>query len=270
MIRIATNSFSWHSDYNVGIEGLSALDICRQAARAGAKGIEMDPERISAADLKAAGIALSGASTGGPLFDEWSGADADKVVASAEGVAGLGGQYVFFTAAPKGGWGSGDSVTEDDLARAGERLSEVAARVRELGVGFGLHNHAASPGGLAAELALVTRYSDPALVGLYLDTGWAYCSDGDPVALIGELGPRLMGVHLRNHTPGGVPTEALRGGALDMRAVVHALVRAGYEGWVALELWHRQDVPVTRPMIECQAEAVADVLAWLASAQDTA
>jgi hypothetical protein len=45
--------------------------------------------------------------------------------------------------------------------------------------------------------------------------------------------------------------------------VIRAIVAIGYDGWVALELWHREDVPVSRTMPECQAEAVADVLAWL-------
>ncbi len=256
MIRLATNSFSWHPTYNKGIGELSALEICRRAAAAGAEGIEMDPSQLTATDLSEAGIALSGASTGGPLFDDWTTADADRVVATAAGARALGGEYVFFTIAPKGGWGAREQVTEEDLRLAGERLSALARRVRAEGLAVGLHNHAASPEGLAAELSLLAEHTVPDLVGLYLDIGWAYCGDGDPVALIERFGPRLMGLHFRNHTTDKVPTQMLCEGALHIPGIVAALTAADYEGWASLELWHREDVPVAKSMQQCQTESL--------------
>ena len=257
MIRFSTNSFSWNTTYNVGLPELDGPAICREAAHCGAQGIEIDPSRVTAADLREAGISLSGASTGGPLFDEWTVAHEDGVVATAAAARVLGAEYVFFTAAPKGGWGACEPVTRDNLKLAGERFCTLAARVRAEGVVIGLHNHASNPDGFAAELALVRDFVDPALVGLYFDMGWAYCSDADPVAVIGEFAPRLMGLHFRNHTPDRVPTQTLDEGALDMSAIAAALRAAGYSGWAALELWHREDVPVSRSMADCQAESLA-------------
>lgn len=256
MIRLTTNSFSWHPTYNQNTPELSGEEICRQARTCGAEGIEIDPSRVTARILADIGIALSGASTGGPLFDDWSEEDADKVVAAAAGVRELGGDYVFFTAAPKGGWGQDVPVTDDNLRLAGDRLNALAGRVRAEGIAIGLHNHAATPQGLAAEVALISQHTDPSLVGLYLDVAWAFCADGEPLQLIADLGPRCMGFHLRNHTADKVPTEGLLGGELDIAAIIAAIVGMGYDGWVGLELWHRQDVPVTRTMVECQEEAV--------------
>ena len=261
MIRLSTNSFSWNKTYNVGVEELAGPGICRQAATCGAAGIEIAPSRVTAAQLAEARIALSGASTGGPLFDAWNDADADKVVAVAAGAKALGGEYVFFTAAPKGGWGRKEPVTVDDLQRAGARFSTLGARVQREGVKIGLHNHAACPAGLAAELALIRDHVDPALVGLYFDVGWAFCSDGDPVAIIREFGPRCMGFHFRNHTATKVPAQTLAEGAMDIRAIAAAIKSSGYSGWVALELWHRNDVAVNHSMVDCQRES----LAWLRS-----
>lgn len=257
MIRFSTNSFSWHTTYNVGLEELDGPGICRQAAECGAEGIEIDPSRVTATELSALEIALSGASTGGPLFDEWTAADADKVVATAAATKALGGEYVFFTAAPKGGWGAHELVSDDNLKLAGERFTALATRVRAEGVAIGLHNHAANPEGFAAELSLLRDHVDPALVGLYFDMGWAYCSDADPAAVIGEFGPRLMGLHFRNHTPDKIPTQTLSEGALDLPGIAAAIRAAGYAGWAALELWHRQDVPVSKGMLECQRESLA-------------
>ena len=259
MIRLTTNSFSWHPTYNKGIGELSAVEICRQAAEVGAEGIEIDPSRVTAAELAEIGLALSGASTGGPLFDEWTEADADQVVEVAAGTKALGGEYVFFTAAPKGGWGREEGVTEDNLKLAGERFNALAARVRAEGVAIGLHNHAAFAKGLAAELALIEEHTDPALVGLYLDVAWAYCGGGDPLAILCEFSDRCMGFHLRNHTADKVPTETLAEGELDVAAIVRAIKGYGHEGWMGLELWHREDVPVTKSMVDCQKESVAFV-----------
>jgi len=130
MIRLTTNSFSWHPGYNRNVPDLAASEICRQARQVGADGIEMDPSRVAAAELEAMGLVISGASTGGPLYDDWTAEHADAVVAMAARVKAAGGDYVFFTAAPKGGWGVRKEVAEDELARAGERLNAVAARVR--------------------------------------------------------------------------------------------------------------------------------------------
>lgn len=257
MTRLSTNSFSWNTTYNEGLTELDGPGICQQAAQCGADGIEIDPSHVTGADLAAAKIALSGASTGGPLFDEWGAADEDKVVATAAATRALGGEYVFFTAAPKGGWGAHELVTADNLKLAGERFSALAARVRAEGVAIGLHNHAANPEGLAAELSLVRDHVDPALVGLYLDLGWAYCSDADPAEVLAEFAGRLTGLHFRNHTPDKVPTQTLSEGALDVAGIAAAVRAMGYDGWVALELWHRQDVPVTKTMQECQTESLA-------------
>lgn len=257
MIRFSTNSFSWNSTYNQGVPELDGPGVCRQAAECGADGIEIDPSRVIVAELAAAKIALSGASTGGPLFDEWTAADEDKVVATAAATRAAGGEYVFFTAAPKGGWGAHELVSAENLKLAGQRFSALAARVKGEGLTIGLHNHAANPEGLAAELSLVRDHVDPALVGLYFDIGWAYCSDADPLDVLAEFEGRLTGLHFRNHTPDKVPTETLSEGALDMAAIARAVRGMGYEGWVALELWHRQDVPVTKNMQECQTESLA-------------
>lgn len=256
MIRLATNSFSWHPTYNRNVPDLPALEICRQARRAGADGIEMDPSRIGAAELAELGLALCGASTGGPLYDDWTVEHADKVVSVAAGVKAAGGDYVFFTAAPRGGWGKRQEVPEKALADAGERFNVLARRVRAEGVAIGLHNHADFPGGLEAELALLRRHTDPALVGAYLDLGWAFVAGGDPAALAAELLPRCIGFHFRNHRGDKAPAETLSEGAIDMAAAARAIKAGGYSGWVGLELWHREDATLTKSMVECQAESL--------------
>lgn len=264
MIRITTNSFSWNPDYNTTVErNLDGPGICRQAAGCGAQGIEIAPALVTARQLSEIGIALSGASTGGPLFDEWTPRDADKVLEVASGVRKLGGEYVFFTAAPKGGWGADVPVSTENLKVAGERFTQLAERVRAEGIAIGLHNHASTPQGLAAELALLREHVDPAQVGVYLDVAWAFCAGGDPLGLIAEFRGRCVGYHLRNLRADTVPTAGLADGVLDIPAIVRAIVACGHQGWLGLELWHRKDVQSARPMIECQQEAILYLKALL-------
>lgn len=255
-IRLATNSFSWHPQYNKGLRDLTAEQIVAEAAQAGAEGLEIGPERVDAALLGRYGLALSGASTGGDLFGEWTPAETANIVATAQAAAALGADYIFFTCAPKGGWGQPQEATDEELRRVGIRLNDLGRQVRAAGVRFTLHNHAASPAGLEAELRLIREFTEPAWVDLYLDIGWAATAGGNPEALIREFGPRLGGFHLRNQR-GAVPTQTLAEGELDLPAIVAAIHAVGYTGWVSLELWHREDTEVTRSMLECQQESLA-------------
>lgn len=255
-LRWATNSFSWHPQYNKVQGEVTPERIVAEAAQAGAEGLEIDPERVSADLLARYGIALSGSSTGGDLFGPWTPADAAGIVATARAAAELGADYIFFTCAPKGGWGQSQEATDEELRRVGSHLNHLGQQVRAVGVRFALHNHAASPVGLEAELRLIREFTDPAWVDLYLDIGWAATAGGDPVTLIQEFGPRLGGFHFRNQR-GAVPTQTLAEGDLDLAAILAAIHAVGYSGWGSLELWHRQDTEVTRSMLECQRESLA-------------
>ena len=266
-IRVATNSFSWHPDYNTSAPPMSDEELVAQAAEAGAEGLEIDPERVSAELLARHGIVLSGASTGGSVFAEWSDEVLEGVRRAAEGVAQLGGYYLFFTTAPLHGWGGGwgepGELGADVLKLGGERMSDLGRCVAEFGLDFAFHNHAAAPEGLAVELALLHEHTDPAYVKSYLDIGWAYASGGDPVTLIRDLGPRLGGFHLRNQY-GKVPAATLAEGDIDMAAVVAAMKDVGYSGWVALELYHPPETPVTQSMLDYQKESLAYLRGLLA------
>jgi sugar phosphate isomerase/epimerase len=60
---------------------------------------------------------------------------------------------------------------------------------------------------------------------------------------------RVYAFHFRN-LRGGVPTEDLLDGELDIPAIVRAAVAAGYDGWLGLELWHPDGMEPQRSMVE--------------------
>jgi len=259
-IRYATNCFAWNTTYNKGIPELTNEEIIARAEQAGADGIEMDPEGVTAEMLARHGMVLAGTSVGGSLFADWSEDIRDEVVSTAAASAELGGYYLFFTTAPllgwDGGWGEAGAATDELLQQAGERLNDMGRRVREFGLDFVFHNHAAVPQGLDAEMRMIKHHTAPECVGLFLDIGWAYAAGGDPVTIIRESGSRIGGFHIRNQA-GVVPTQTLTEGEIDMAAVAAAIKEIGYDGWVSLELWHCEDTEVTKSMMACHEESLA-------------
>jgi sugar phosphate isomerase/epimerase len=117
-----------------------------------------------------------------------------------------------------------------------------------------LHNHANSSPLHLDDLKSVVEYAAPA-VGVCLDTGWALTSGDDPVACAERLGGRLGGLHLRNQH-GEIPAEWLGEGDMDLKAFLEVLKKNNYAGWLTTELWHRNDVNVTRSLMEDQKRSV--------------
>ncbi|WP_245646799.1 sugar phosphate isomerase/epimerase family protein [Microtetraspora niveoalba] len=137
------------------------------------------------------------------------------------------------------------------------RVREAAARCRDRGLEPVFHHHLGTDVETEEE---VERLLDLADVSLCLDTGHLWLAGGDPVAAIARWSGRIRQVHVKDasrdtlarvRAAGGDLWDAVRGGVfpplgggdLDLDAVVGALARTGYEGWVVVE----QDVPATGP-----------------------
>jgi inosose dehydratase len=129
------------------------------------------------------------------------------------------------------------------------RLGEMAAR---RGVRAGLHPHAGSYLEFDDEVDRLLEASDPALVGLVLDTGHFAYAGMDPVAKIREHRDRLSYVHLKDIDPEVLANcrqhavgfwDAYRAGVFcvlgsglnDFGAVGDALSEVGYDGWLTVE-----------------------------------
>jgi len=70
-----------------------------------------------------------------------------------------------------------------------------------------------------------------------LDTGNLAAQGGDPVQAIRELGARIRHVHFKDvPAVGAHECVALGGGIVDVRGVIRELKRAGYDGWLSIEI----------------------------------
>jgi sugar phosphate isomerase/epimerase len=140
-------------------------------------------------------------------------------------------------------WTAVNARTFDVFCRQAGRQAELAAA---WGVRVGLHNHLGSL--VESQAQLEDFLARCPACGLILDTAHLAAADGDPVAIVSRYADRLAAVHLKDwivtNPEIGLDRWPQRGrfcelGAgnigLDNAAVMKALVKAGYTGWVFVE-----------------------------------
>jgi inosose dehydratase len=147
----------------------------------------------------------------------------------------------------------GQGLTAAQWERFARGAERVARAVRdETGLRTVLHHHCAGFVETPAEVETLLRMTDPALVGLCLDTGHYAYGGGDPLEALRALGDRVWHVHFKDCEPAvaaaarreglGYLEAVARGvfcelgkGAVDFGAVVAELRQRGYEGWIVVE-----------------------------------
>lgn len=146
--------------------------------------------------------------------------------------------------------------------------NEIARRVLEdSGLRTVFHHHCATFIETPAEIDHLMTHTDPALVGLCLDTGHAAFGGGNPIAIARHWRNRIWHVHLKDCNPAlkaraaaeewdyqrsvreGIFCE-LGCGEVNFPAVITELRDTGYDGWLVVE----QDV---LPSLGSPAESAA-------------
>ncbi len=153
---------------------------------------------------------------------------------------------------------AGRITPDDELDDAGWRaladgVSHIARHLKdELGLETVFHHHCAGFVETPAEVARLLDLTDPALVGLCLDTGHYVYGGGDPLQGLSQHAARVRYLHLKDVDPtvmaqarregwdyhqavaGGVFCELGRG-CVDFPGVIAAMNRLGYDGWAVVE-----------------------------------
>jgi inosose dehydratase len=134
------------------------------------------------------------------------------------------------------------------------RGAETIAGAVRAGTGLRtvFHHHCGGYVETPAEIERLMALTDPALLGLCLDTGHATFGGGDPLALLGRYGARIWHVHWKDCHPAIAAQAAAQGwdylqavrqgvfcelgqGSVDFAAVGEALRATGYAGWIVVE-----------------------------------
>ncbi len=132
-------------------------------------------------------------------------------------------------------------------------VNRVARAVKEqAGLRTVFHHHCAGYVETPAEIDRLMALTDPALVGLCLDTGHCMFGGGDPADLMQRYADRIWHVHFkdfdpqaaaRNHEQQGDYFAAIRQGvfcelgkgAVNFPAIRDLLLARGYDGWIVVE-----------------------------------
>jgi Sugar phosphate isomerases/epimerases len=162
-----------------------------------------------------------------------------------------------------------DGMSERHWDGAVEILNRIAKACRELGLVTAFHHHAGTLVETPAEIERLCASTDPALIGLCLDSGHYMYGGGDPVDAVEKYGSRIVHLHLKDVRPDvlqsvredgvgfldavrrGVFCELGEGG-VDVSAITKGLMNCGYEGWALVE----QDVDAEQPGVNPYESAV--------------
>jgi sugar phosphate isomerase/epimerase len=149
------------------------------------------------------------------------------------------------------------SATAKEFSEFCRQANIQAATCRRWGLCAGLHNHLGTPVETQEQLeAFLEACPD---CGLILDTAHLAAAGGDPTEIVRRYAGRLTAIHLKdwitlreevgleNWTQRGRFCELGAGNiGLDNAAVLHALRKAGYDGWIFVE----QDTHLQDPLID--------------------
>ena len=274
MIKVANAPCSWgvleFEDKGASPGWAQVLDEIAQSGYAGTElgdwgFMPTDPTRLRA-ELDRRGLAMLGAFVTTRLAEPASyEASQRRAVETARLLAGAanGGAPVIVlsdepTADPRraraaGRVDPGLSLSErqwDDAAGGVERIAQAVRD--ETGLRTVFHHHCAAFVETPREIDALLQRTDPALVGLCVDSGHAMYGGGSPVELLSRYRPRVWHVHFKDCEP-GVATRAreeqwdyqtalrhgvfceLGRGAVDFAALLRELERSGYDGWIVVE-----------------------------------
>lgn len=169
-----------------------------------------------------------------------------------------------------------DGLDDNEWGTVAAGAHAIAAAVKEqAGLRTVFHNHCATFVETPAEIDELMSRTDPALLGLCLDTGHAAFGGGNPLETFDKWHNRIWHMHLKDcdpairararHEKWDYPTSVRNGvfcelgkGEVDFPAVVDRLRRIGYDGWLVVE----QDV---LPSMGTPAESAGRNRAYLRS-----
>jgi sugar phosphate isomerase/epimerase len=157
-----------------------------------------------------------------------------------------------------------DALDLSDWMANAELFNKFGKQVKDAGLTFGYHNHHTEFKKFGDKMAYTELMSntDPKLVKIELDVGWAVASGQDPVALLNKYQGRVMALHVKDigkldPDPHKATTVAVGEGTIDWKKVVGAAHAHGVKHY-----FYEQEPPFTRPVLD-SARISADYLAKL-------
>jgi inosose dehydratase len=274
-VRIGINPITWTNDDLPSLGGDTPLETClRETREAGYSGTEMGGKfPRTAAELgpilNRHGLALVSGWFDGRLNEREVAAEWDAVLPHLTLLRDLGSRLVVY--ADTSGRSEGDlfapiskrpRLADDEWPAYGRKLTTLAERMQDFGVGMAFHHHMGTSVETDAEIARLMAASGEA-VGLLYDSGHCIFSGGDPVALLRRHVQRVVHVHCKDSrrdvldraraADDSFMQAVLDGvftvpgdGFVDFPALLAILHDNGYAGWLVVEA--EQDPAKAHPL----------------------
>jgi sugar phosphate isomerase/epimerase len=162
-------------------------------------------------------------------------------------------------------WGKKmDALDPGDWKLNATLFNKFGKQVKESGLTFGYHNHHVEFKKFGDKTAFDTLFgeTDPALVKIELDVGWAVAASADPIAILNKYKGRVVALHVKDigkldPDPHKATTTAVGEGTIDWKKVIGTARDNGVKHY-----FYEQEEPFTRPILE-SAKMSADYLSKL-------
>jgi sugar phosphate isomerase/epimerase len=158
-----------------------------------------------------------------------------------------------------------DALDAGDWKLNAALFNKFGKTVKAAGLQFGYHNHHTEFKKFGGKTAFDTLFesTDPDLVKIELDVGWAVAARQDPIAILDKYKGRVVALHVKDigklaDDPHQATTVAVGEGTIDWKKVIGTAKANGTKAF-----FYEQEAPYTRPVLE-SAKMSADYLSKLA------
>ena len=246
MPRVATQLYGW-----ISADSLSKEDCLKQAQKAGFHAVEGWLDDFSS-DERAMKFRLALIESNLTLASLYSGAHLHHADRAEQTVKAILDQAKRATVFP----GLTISVncegpkTDEELAIQAKYLNLLGQELQKLGMTLAVHNHTPEMVNGAREYRAMLAQTDKRYVFFCLDLHWCVKSGQDPYEMVRLGSGRIASVHLRNGT-NRIWSEWLGEGTdVDHEKAKVELGKAGFDGWLILELAYEGGTKRTIPQTE--------------------
>ncbi len=274
-VRIGINPITWTNDDVPELGGDTPLETClSETKQAGYAGTELGGKfpRQSAVlkpIMQQYGLAVISGWYDGRCAEKEVDAEMAAIGPHLQLLKDMGSSHVVYADTSLGRhgaiWGpisQRPSLSASDWPAYGRKLTELAERMADFGVGMAFHHHMGTIVETDEEVGLLMKHTGKA-VGLLYDTGHSIFSGGDPVGLLKKHVGRVVHVHCKDARK-EILERARRDdmsfmdaviagiftvpgdGFIDYPAILRILADKGYSGWLVVEA--EQDPKKAHPL----------------------
>jgi inosose dehydratase len=274
-VRIGINPITWTNDDVPELGGDTPLEVClSETAEAGYAGTELGGKFPRASKDLAAVLApyrleLVSGWYDGRICEKDVEEEFDAILPHLTLLRDLGAKHVVYADTSRGRHGAihdpisqRPALADDEWKSYGNKITRLAERLADFGVGMAFHHHMGTIVETDAEIGRLMAGSGEA-VGLLYDTGHCLFSGGDPEALLRRHVGRVVHVHCKDARPDvlkraramdmsfmGAVMEGIftvpGDGSIDYLTLLRVLADNGYAGWLVVEA--EQDPAKAHPL----------------------